>query len=175
MRTRPSFAAPLLVPVLLLAVLGACGGENEITMPPLTPEPGDSRVASDAGAASPEESLPARLTLYKYLRTIALGSTAACKYTSDEFDLARFGERGCEAGLGRARAGLRPEDVAALRGVTVPTAEREPDGAYTVRHRDLKWRGEPARLQPEPGGPPHAFFLDTYTIRQNGGRWVLDA
>ncbi|MEU8797857.1 hypothetical protein [Spirillospora sp. NPDC048819] len=175
MRARPSFAAPFLLAVLLLPVLGACGGEDEITMPPLTPEPGDSRFASDVGAASPKESLPARLTLYKYLRSIALGSTAACKYTSAEFDLARFGDGGCEAGFRQARAGLRPEDVTALRGVTVPAAEEEPDGAYTVRHEDLKWRGAPARLQPKPGSPPLAFFLDTYTIRQYDGRWVLDA
>ncbi|MGP4026578.1 hypothetical protein [Actinomadura sp. 3N407] len=174
MRARPSLAAPFLLPALLLPALGACGGGDEITMPPLTPEPDDSRFAADIGAVSPQESLPARLTLYKYLRAIAAGSTAACTYTSADFDRARFGERGCEAGFRRARAGLGPGDVTALRRVTVPAAEKGPDGSYTVRHEDLKWRGGPARLQPKPGHPPHAFFLDTYTIREYEGRWVLD-
>ncbi|MEU4822295.1 hypothetical protein AB0H37_10525 [Actinomadura sp. NPDC023710] len=162
MRVRPSLAA-----LTLLPLLAACGGANEVTMPPLTPEPGDSRPAETSADAAPRETLPARLALYKYLRGMAAGNARACAYLAPAYERRVFGGPGrCPSGLGRARARLRPQDLAALRGVTVPTCEEGPGaGDYTVRFEHLRWKGAPAR----PGGLLAANFV----LRGNGNRWQV--
>lgn len=164
MRVR-LFLAVLLLP----AALGACGGEDEVTMPPLTPEPGDSQWTDTAGTTSSEESFPARLALYKYLRGIAVGNVRACAFLTPAYERATFGKPGgCRSGLSRARARLRPQDLAALRGVTVPACEEGPgDGEYTVRFEHLEWTGEPAR----PGG----LLAASFTLRKSGRYWQIAA
>ncbi|MEU9844238.1 hypothetical protein AB0C69_34065, partial [Actinomadura sp. NPDC048032] len=72
MRVRSSLAA-----LALLPLLAGCGGGDEVTMPPLTPEPGDSRPAQASTAAPARQTLPARLALYKYLRGISVGDARA--------------------------------------------------------------------------------------------------
>ncbi|TDD81240.1 hypothetical protein [Actinomadura rubrisoli] len=158
-------AAAALPVVLVLASLSACGG-NEITMPPLTPEPVDSRLAGTSDTP-PEQSLAARLVLYRFLHGVAAGNVRVCAHLAPAFERAAFGGPGrCRSGLRQARARLRPPDIAALRGVTVPVAEDGPgDGDYTVRFEDLKWRGEPAR----PGG----LLAARFTLRKTGGRWLI--
>ncbi|MFD0685284.1 hypothetical protein [Actinomadura fibrosa] len=176
---RRRTALPVLAALSALAfgALGACGGDDKVTMPPLTPEPGDSRLADSrgdggaggAGAASAKASLPARLVLYRFLRGVAAGDARVCAHLAPAYQRSVFGApAGCRAGLGPARAKLRPKDIAALRGVTVPAAEDGPGaGAYTVRFEDLKWRGEPAR----PGG----LLAARYTLRRSGARWLISA
>ncbi|WP_242903293.1 hypothetical protein [Actinomadura terrae] len=162
MRVRPSLAV-----VVLLPALAACGGgDGGVAMPPLTPEPADSRLG-DTGGADGEETLPARLVLYRFLRGVAKGNVAVCAYLGPGYERATFGRTGgCRAGLGRARAKLRPQDLAALRGVTVPTGAAGPGaGEVTVRFEDLKWRGAPAGR----GGVLAASF----TLRRTGGRWLI--
>lgn len=156
--------------VVLLAALGACGGKDEVTMPPLTPEPGDSRPADRAAAtAASRESFPARLVLYKYLRGVAAGNARACALLAPEYERAVFGgPGGCRAGLAQARAKLGPRVLAALRGVTVPACEDGPgEGEYTVRFEQLEWAGEAAR----PGGLLPASF----TLRETGRHWRIAA
>ncbi|MFC4049341.1 hypothetical protein ACFOY4_06580 [Actinomadura syzygii] len=162
MRVRVLFAV-----VFLFAASTACGGEPDLSMPPLTPEPGDSRLVGGATRAAPADTFPARLALYKYLRGVAVGNVRACTYLTPEFERAAFGRAGgCRAGFLRARAQLRPQDVAALRGVTVPACEDGPaDGEYTVRFEQLKWAGEPAR----PGG----LLAAAFTLRKTGPYWQL--
>ncbi|TYB48282.1 hypothetical protein [Actinomadura chibensis] len=166
MRVRALFAV-----VSLFAASTACGGEPDLSMPPLTPEPGDSRLVDGATAETTTEaaadSFPARLALYKYLRGVAAGNVRACAYLTPEFERAAFGRAGgCRAGFLRARARLRPRDVAALRGVTVPACEDGPaDGEYTVRFEQLEWAGEPAR----PGG----LLAASFTLRKTGPYWRL--
>ncbi|NDU72455.1 hypothetical protein GWI34_07430 [Actinomadura sp. DSM 109109] len=161
MHVHPAIAA-----LALLPLLAACGGGDEVTMPPLTPEPGDSPPAVTA-AAAPGRTLPARLALYRYLRGIAAGNTRACAYLAPAYERRVFGGPGrCRTGLGRARAGLRPRDLAALRGVTVPTCEEAPGGgACTVRFEDLRWKAAPAR----PGG----LLAASYVLRGAGKRWLV--
>ncbi|MEV4007925.1 hypothetical protein [Actinomadura sp. NPDC049753] len=162
MRVRPSLAA-----LTLLPLLAACGGGDEVTMPPLTPEPGDSRPAQASTAAPPRQTLPARLALYKYLRGISVGDARACAYLAPAYERRVFGGPGrCRSGLGRARAKLRPQDLAALRGVTVPTCEAGPGaGECTVRFEHLRWKSAPAR----PGGLLAASFV----LRGRGSRWLV--
>ncbi|WP_149259190.1 hypothetical protein [Actinomadura sp. K4S16] len=164
MRARRFVAA-----LTLLPLLAGCGGGNEVTMPPLTPEPGDSRPAPDASAsAAPQRrTLPARMALYKYLRGVAVGNVKACAYLAPAYERRVFGGPGrCHSGLGRVRAKLRPQDLAALRGVTVPACQVGPGGAdCTVRFEDLRWKGAPAR----PGGLLAASFV----LRRNGARWQV--
>ncbi|GAA1779510.1 hypothetical protein [Actinomadura chokoriensis] len=170
MRVRPLLAAVLVV----LPLLGACGGQDEVTMPPLTPEPGDSQFADTTttattatAAASAKETLPARMALYKYLRGIAVGNAKACAYLTAAYQQRVFGgPAACRTGFARARAKLRPEDLAALRGVTVPVCQPGPgDGVYTVRFADLAWKGAPAR----PGG----LLKTTFTLRKTGPYWQI--
>ncbi|MGI5206902.1 hypothetical protein ACQEU6_35660 [Spirillospora sp. CA-108201] len=162
MRVRPSLTA-----LALLPLLAACGSGDEVTMPPLTPEPGDSRPAGTSPAAAPRQTLPARLALYRYLRGISVGSARACAYLAPAYERRVFGGPGrCRSGLGRARARLRPQDLAALRGVTVPTCEEGPGaGECTVRFEHLRWKGAPAR----PGGLLAASFV----LRGDGNRWQV--
>ncbi|TDD69599.1 hypothetical protein E1293_35630 [Actinomadura darangshiensis] len=162
MRVRLPLAA-----LMLLPLLGACGGKGEVTMPPLTPEPGDSQLADTSTTLNPKETLPARAALYKYLRGIGAGNAKACAYLAPEYEQRVFGAPGrCREKLGPARAKLRPQDVAALRGVTVPTCEEGPDeGNYVVRFADLKWKGEPAR----PGG----LLAASFTLRKTGDYWQI--
>ena len=158
----------LLAVVPLLAAPAACGGEDDMSMPPLTPEPGDSQLADTATTApAAAQSLPARVALYKYLRGIATGNVRACAFLTPGYERAVFGAAGgCRAGFGRARAKLRPQDVAALRGVTVPVCEDGPgDAEYTVRFEQLDWTGEPAR----PGG----LLAASYTLRKTGRYWQI--
>ncbi|MFB4306073.1 hypothetical protein [Actinomadura sp. GTD37] len=163
MRVRRPLAAVLIV----LPLLGACGGKDEITMPPLTPEPGDSHLVDTTATESGAESFPARLALYKYLRGIAAGNARVCAYLTPDYQRVAFGAPGaCRYGFAHARAKLRPQDVAALRGVTVPSCEPGPgDGDYTVRFEDLDWKGEPAR----PGG----LLAATFTLRKSGAYWQI--
>ncbi|WP_173098837.1 hypothetical protein [Actinomadura verrucosospora] len=165
MHVRPFLSALSLLPALTVG-LGACGGKEEAGMPPLTPEPGDSRLADMTAPA--KDSLPARLVLYRYLRGVAAGNVKACGLLAPDYDRTAFGRAGgCRAGgLAAARAKLRPADLAALRGVTVPTCDDGPgDGEYTVAFGDLKWKGDPAR----PGGVLAANF----TLRKTGARWLI--
>jgi hypothetical protein len=161
---RAALVALLAVPILALT-LGACG-EGEVTMPPLTPEPGDPRPSAQA-AAPPEQTRAARLVLYKYLRGVAAGDAKVCAHLAPGYQSAMFGESGgCRKGLGEARSRLRPQDVTALSGVTVPTGEAGPEnGAVTVGFEDLQWKGEP----PRPGG----ILAARYTLRQTGDRWLI--
>lgn len=164
MRVRVPVAAVSLLTAL--AAAAACGGD-EVTMPPLTPEPGVSQLVDSAGTTSSRESFPARLALYKYLRGIAAGNVKACAFLTPAYERAAFGRPdGCRIGLRQARARLRPQDVAALRGVTVPACEEGPRvGEYTVRFEQLKWTGEPAR----PGG----LLAASYTLRKTGRYWQI--
>ncbi|WP_067453621.1 hypothetical protein [Actinomadura macra] len=163
MQVRPSLAVLALLPAL--AALAACSGDPEITMPPLTPEPSDTRLI-DAAGPDPQ-TLPARLALYRFLRGVAAGDVRACAYLAPAYERTVFGRTGgCRTGLRQARAKLDAQDVAALRGVTVPAGETGPgDGDITVRFEDLGWRGEPARS----GG----LLAPTFTLRQIGGRWRI--
>ncbi|MFG1850390.1 hypothetical protein [Actinomadura geliboluensis] len=169
MYARPLLAAALLV--LPLLGLGACGGQDEVTMPPLTPEPGDSQFfdvpASTAATASAKETFPARLVLFKYLRGVAAGNPKVCAYLTPAYQREAFGgPAACRTGFAAARATLRPQDIAALRGVSVPACEPGPgEGEYTVRFEDLAWKGEPARA----GGPLAASF----TLRKTGAYWQI--
>lgn len=169
MYARPLLAAALLV--LPLLGLGACGGQDEVTMPPLTPEPGDSQFfdvpASTAATASAKETFPARLVLFKYLRGVAAGNPKVCAYLTPAYQREAFGgPAACRTGFAAARATLRPQDIAALRGVSVPACEPGPgEGEYTVRFEDLAWKGEPARV----GGPLAASF----TLRKTGAYWQI--
>ncbi|MUN36640.1 hypothetical protein [Actinomadura litoris] len=160
MWVRPSLAV-----LALLPALAACGGGGEVTMPPLTPEPADSRLTDTGG--DERRTLPARLVLYRFLRGVAKGNVAVCAYLAPAYERTAFGRPGgCRAGLGRERAKLGPRDLAALRGVTVPTGEAGPGaGEVTVRFEDLKWRGEPAGQ----GG----LLASSFTLRRTGGRWLI--
>ncbi|MFF5258587.1 hypothetical protein ACFY4C_06560 [Actinomadura viridis] len=164
---RPSarFRAAALA-VLLGTALGGCGGDEEITMPPLTPEPGDERPGTTAAAAP---TRAARVVLYKYLRGIAAGDPGACAHLAPAYERATFGGAGaCRTGLARARSALRPQDLTALRGVTVPTATAGPEeGEVTVQFEELRWKTAPAR----PGG----VLASSFTLRRNGGRWLVTA
>ncbi|WP_165495514.1 hypothetical protein, partial [Actinomadura roseirufa] len=108
MPLRPLAAVLAFLPALLLPAASACGREREIVMPPLTPEPGDSRLADAPGPGSPSSgsraagkgSLPARLVLYRYLRGVAAGDVRACAHLAPAYERAVFG------GPGRCRAGL---------------------------------------------------------------------
>lgn len=158
----------LLVALMMLPSLAACGGKDEVTMPPLTPEPGDSRLADTATTASSPRTLPARLALYKYLRGIAAGNVRACAFLTAEYERRVFGGPGrCRSGLAGARARLRPQDIAALRGVTVPTCAEAPGGGCTVRFEDLRWKGEPASQ----GG----LLAASFTLRKTGTYWQIAA
>lgn len=160
---------PFLVAVLaLLPLLSACGGKGEVTMPPLTPEPGDSQLV-DTATTSAQESFPARLALYRYLRGVAVGNARVCAYLAPAYQRKVFGgPAACRTGFAQARARLRQQDLLALRGVTVPLCEPGPgQGAYTVRFEDLDWKGEPAR----PGGLLAAGF----TLRKSGAYWQITA
>lgn len=162
MRVRPFIAAALLV----LPLLGACGGQDRVTMPPLTPEPGDSQPAAPVAAMPAKQTFPARFVLYRYLRGIAAGNAGVCGYLTPAYQRAVFGgPAACRAGFVRARAKLRPQDIAALRGVTVPSCEPGPGGGYTVRFEDLAWKGEPAR----PGG----LLTASFTLRGSGAHWRI--
>ena len=167
MQVRPLLAAVLVA----LPLLSACGGQDEVTMPPLTPEPGDSRFADTtttaAAAESAKETLPARLAHYKYLRGVAVGNAKACAYLAPAYQQKVFGgPAACRTGLAKARAKLRPQDLAALRGVTVPVCRAGPGGGvYTVRFEDLAWQGEPAR----PGG----LLAASFTLRKTGAYWQI--
>jgi hypothetical protein len=158
---------PLLAALILLPLLGACGGKDDVTMPPLTPEPGDSRLADTSTTLSTPETLPARLALYKYLRGIAAGNVKACAFLTPEYEQSVFGGQGrCRVKLAAARAKLRPQDIAALRGVTVPFCEEGPDdGDYTVPFEDLRWKGEPASQ----GG----LLAASFTLRKTGTYWQI--
>ena len=163
MHVRPLLAAVLVV----LPLLGACGGPDKVTMPPLTPEPGDSQPVDTTAATSGAESFPARLALLKYLRGVAAGNAKACAYLTPAYQRAVFGgPAACRTGLARARAKLHPQDLTALRGVTVPVCEAGPgDGDYTVRFEDLSWKADPAT----PGG----LLTDTFTLRKTGPYWQI--
>jgi hypothetical protein len=164
-RVRPFLPALSLLPALALGP-AACGGKEEAGMPPLTPEPGDSRLVDVTAPA--KDSLPARLVLYKYLRGIAAGNVKVCALLAPAYDRAAFGRAGgCRSGgLAAARAKLRPADLAALRGVTVPVCDDGPgEGEYTVDFADLKWKGDPAR----PGG----VLAANYTLGKTGTRWLI--
>ncbi|GAA2138689.1 hypothetical protein [Actinomadura napierensis] len=167
MRVRPLLSALPLLPALIFGI-GGCGGKDEVGLPPLTPEPGDSRLAD---LTAPEkDSFPARLVLYKFLRGVAAGNVKVCALLAPAYDRAAFGRPGgCRAGgLAAARRTLRPADLAALRGVTVPSCEDGPgEGEYTVAFGDLKWKGDPAR----PGGVLAAKF----TLHKTGARWLIAA
>ncbi|NVI87976.1 hypothetical protein [Actinomadura sp. BRA 177] len=159
---------PLLVAVLaVLPLLGACGGQDEVTMPPLTPEPGDSQFTDTRATTSTEESFPARLALYKYLRGIAAGNPKACVYLTPAYQREVFGgPTACRSGFAKARANLSPQDITALRGVTVPVCEPGPgNGDYTVRFEDLAWKGAPA----VPGG----LLTTSFTLRKSGPHWQI--
>ncbi|MFC5752950.1 hypothetical protein [Actinomadura rugatobispora] len=170
LRARP---VPLALPVLgvgvaLGASLSACGGTDEVTMPPLTPEPGDAHPAATAAAAAPAaRTKAARVVLYKYLRGVASGDVKVCASLSPAYERATFGRPGgCRTGLAQVRSRLRAEDVTALRGVTVPAAEAGPgDGEVTVRFEDLRWKTAPAR----PGG----VIAARYTLQLTGARWLI--
>ena len=168
MPVRPFLAALSLLPALAFPALSACGGKAEITMPPLTPEPGDTRL-TDTTVAAPRASLPARRVLYRFLRGVAAGNVKVCADLTPAYERAAFSRPGgCRSGLLQARAKLRSQDIAALRGVTVPAGEPGPGtGEFTVWFEDLRWRGEPAR----PGGVLAARF----TLRKTGGRWLIAA
>lgn len=163
MPVRPFVAAVLVV----LPLLGACGGQDKVTMPPLTPEPGDSQLVDTTATTSGKESFPARLALYKYLRGIAAGNAKACAYLTPAYQREVFGgPTACRSRFAQARAKLRPQDLTALRGVTVPVCEPGPgDGDYTVRFEDLAWKGAPAA----PGG----LLTTTYTLRKSGPYWQI--
>jgi hypothetical protein len=164
-RVRPFLPALSLLPALVLG-LAACGGKEEAGMPPLTPEPGDSRLADVTAPA--KDSLPARLVLYRFLRGVAAGNVKVCGLLAPAYDRTAFGRAGgCRSGgLAAARSKLRPADLIALRGVTVPTCDGGPgEGEYTVAFGDLKWKGDPAR----PGGVLAAQF----TLRKTGARWLI--
>ncbi|WP_285694370.1 hypothetical protein [Actinomadura sp. NBRC 104412] len=156
--------------VLVLAT-AACGGTDEVTMPPLTPEPGLETPASVGAAtqasAAPKDTFPARLTLFKFLRGIAINDARVCAHLAPEYERTVFGaEGGCRRGLAQARSRLRPQDLTALRGVTVPTARPgSQPGDLVVDFATLRWRTAPAR----PGG----LLASTYTLRQDGGRWLI--
>jgi hypothetical protein len=149
-----------LVPFLLLT---ACGGTGEVTMPPLTSEPGYELPTESAAA----DTLPARMTLYKFLRGIANGDTNACATLAPAYERTLFGaEGGCRTGLAQARSKLRPQDLVALRGVTVPTAQPgSRPGDFVVGFAALRWRTAPAR----PGG----VLASQYTLREADGRWLI--
>ncbi|WP_433474418.1 hypothetical protein ACQPZP_37560 [Spirillospora sp. CA-142024] len=152
--------------MLLLPLLGACGGKDDVTMPPLTPEPSDSRFVVPSNASSPQETLPARLALYKYLRGVAAGNVKSCAYLTPEHERRVFGAPGrCRSGLARARAKLGPRNVAALRGVTVPVCAKGSGGDCTVRFEDLRWKGEPA----SPGG----LLAASFTLRKTRTYWQI--
>ncbi|QXJ21985.1 hypothetical protein AGRA3207_002907 [Actinomadura graeca] len=161
MLVRPSLAA-----LALLPVLSACGGDREIAMPPLTPEPSGTLLIDGSGD---RETLPARLVLYRFLRGVAAADVRVCAHLAPSYERTAFGRTGgCRDGLRRARARLDPQSVAALRGVTVPTGETGPgDGDFTVRFEDLEWRGEPAR----PGG----LLAPAFTLHQTRERWLITA
>ncbi|MFA1548560.1 hypothetical protein [Actinomadura chokoriensis] len=165
MAVRPFLAAVLVV----LPLLGACGGQDKVTMPPLTPEPGDSQLVDTTGTVSAKESFPARLALYKYLRGVAAGNARVCAYLTPAYQREVFGgPAACRAGFAQARARLRPQDVLALRGVTVPVCEPGPgNGDYLVRFEDLDWKGEPAR----PGG----LLTASFTLSRSGAYWQITA
>jgi hypothetical protein len=160
---RPLLAAVLVV----LPLLGACGGRDEVTMPPLTPEPGDSQFVVTRETTSAKESFPARLALYRYLRGIAAGNPKSCAFLTPAYQRRVFGgPAACRTGFAQARAKLRPQDLAALRGVTVPVCEPGPgEGDYTVRFEDLAWKGEPAR----PGG----LLTESFTLHKTGPYWQI--
>ncbi|MFB4313287.1 hypothetical protein [Actinomadura sp. 21ATH] len=165
MQLASRLAALALVPLLVTAP-AACG-EDEPEMPPLTPEPGDALPAARSSAPPAAQSRAARLVLYKYLRGIAAGDTKVCAHLAPGYESATFPERGgCEKGLAAAKAKLRPQDVTALKSVTVPAAEAGPDeGEVTVAFEDLKWKAEPAR----PGG----VLAARYTLARTGERWLI--
>ncbi|MEU5993784.1 hypothetical protein ABZ806_32835 [Spirillospora sp. NPDC047418] len=167
MQVRPLLAAVLVA----LPLLSACGGQEEVTMPPLTPEPGDSRFADTTTAAatttSAKETLPARLALYKYLRGVAVGNAKACAFLAPAYQQKVFGgPTACRTRFAKARAKLRPQDLAALRGVTVPVCRPGPgDGTYTVRFEDLAWKGAPARQA--------GLLAPSFTIQRTGQNWQI--
>jgi hypothetical protein len=136
-------------------------------MPPLTPEPGDSQFAGTRATASTQESFPARLALYKYLRGIAAGNPKSCAYLTPAYQREVFGGPAAgRAGFAKARAKLRPQDIAALRGVTVPVCEPGPAaGDYTVRFEDLAWKGDPAA----PGG----LLTTSFTLHKSDTYWQI--
>jgi hypothetical protein len=161
---------------LLAAVLGGtiavsgCGGlgEAEPEIPPLTPEPGDPEsAAGPSPTVPPADALAARRVLFRYLRAVAAGDTAACEYLTPEYEQATFGEfGGCRSGLAEARREFDPADLTALRGVTVPTGQAGPrSGEFTVRFADLRWRADPA----QPGGLLAARFV----LRKSEKNWLI--
>lgn len=159
------FAASLLVPVLV-----SCSrfSDKEPEIPPLTSEPGDPLPdpTTPAGASAPQ-GYAARVVLYKFLRGVAAGDTRTCAHLARGYEGTIFGKPGgCETGLGQARQRLRPQDIAALSGVTVPAGQPGPTpDEFTVSYADLRWRGDPAR----PGGVIAARFV----LRKEGGRWLI--
>ena len=143
-----------------------------MAMPPLTPEPADpffttAPATSPGAAAAAARTRAARVVLYRYLRGIASGDVSVCALLSPSYERAAFGAQGgCRTGLARVRSALPPEDLTALRGVTVPVAEAGPgDGEVTVRFEDLRWRTRPAAQ----GGVLKA----EYTLRLTGSRWLI--
>lgn len=168
MRVRFGLLAVLsAVPISLLA---ACSGDDEPKIPPLTSEPGDPRPgAAVSVSAPPKQGFAPRIVLFKYLRGVAIGDVKVCAYLSPEYERDVFGSAGgCATGLGQAKQSLRPQDITALRGVTVPAGEPGPGaGEFTVQFADLVWRGDPAR----PGG----VLAARYVLRQTGKRWLISA
>ncbi|MEO3822202.1 hypothetical protein [Actinomadura sp. B10D3] len=163
----PVRVRPLVLALMLLSSPAACDGKDKVTMPPLTPEPRESRLAGTPTAAS-SRTLAARLALYRYLRGIAAGNVKACAFLTAGYERRVFGGPGrCRSGLAQARARLRPQDITALRGVTVPVCETAPDGACTVRFENLRWKGEPARQ----GG----LLAASFTLRKTGAYWRIAA
>lgn len=164
-RTFPARQAFLCAAVGVM--LASCGGNDEVTMPPLTPEPGDEQPSATAPVAAPANTYAARVVLYKYLRGVASGDSGVCAHLSPTYERATFGKPGgCRTGLARVRGGLRPQDLRALRGVTVPTAESGPEeGQVTVRFESLRWKTGRARR----GG----VIAAQYTLRLTGSRWLI--
>jgi len=167
-------AGPLVAPllVLMLPALGACAlfTDAEPKIPPLVWESGDARLIDPRSATvPPQESLPARLVLYRFLRGVAAGDVRVCGYLIPEYEQDAFGAvGGCRSGLAAERRRLGARTLAALRGVTVPMARRGPgDNEMTVRFGDLRWRTAP----PEPAG----LLAERFVLRRVGGRWRIAA
>ncbi|WP_067488536.1 hypothetical protein [Actinomadura hibisca] len=153
----------LLLVVALALPAAACSGDPA----PAKPAAGTPPRPSARTALPPKQTAAARTALTKYLRGLAAGDAKVCGLTTPAYERAVYGKPGgCRPGLPQARRKLRPKDLAALRTVTVPTAEPGAGpGEYSVQFEDLKWKAEPAR----PGGVLAARF----TLHKSGPHWLL--
>jgi hypothetical protein len=165
----------LRLPVRLLVALavvmggGACGGDSEPEIPPLTAEPGDPQPgAASTATLSPAQSKAARTVLQRYLRALGSGDERACTYLAPDYETAVFGESGCRTELAQSRREMDEADLAALRTVRVPTGEPGPQqDQFTVRFADLEWSAGPA----QPGG----LLEPRFVLQKTGSRWRVSA